>query len=88
MDENDETKELLEKAIDEVVAKQLDLGIDIITDGEMERGNYFLHFVKHIKGMNPENLAEKVIRDGKLQIQLYLYASLIFILRIILKRSL
>ena len=35
-------------------------------DGEMERGNYFLHFVKHIKGMNPENLAEKVIRDGKL----------------------
>ena len=41
------------------------LGIDIVTDGEMERGNYFLHFVRKIKGMNPDKLVDKKIRDGK-----------------------
>lgn len=57
---------LIEKAIDEVVAKQLDLGIDIITDGEMAREAYFLHFVRQIKGMDADNLIDKTIRNGKL----------------------
>jgi len=57
-------EEILNKAIDEVVAKQLDLGIDIINDGELAREAYFLHFVRKIKGMNADNLVDKTIRNG------------------------
>ena len=55
---------MLDKAIDEVVAKQLDIGIDVVTDGEMSREAYFLHFVRNIKGMDPNNLVHKKIRNG------------------------
>ena len=57
-------EDLLVKAIDEVVAKQLDIGIDVITDGEMSREAYFLHFVRQIQGMNADNLVDKKIRNG------------------------
>ena len=43
--------DVLNKAIDEVVAKQLDLGVDIVNDGELPRENYFLHFVRKIERM-------------------------------------
>ncbi len=33
----DNLEDLIEKAVDEVVAKQLDLGIDVVTDGKSER---------------------------------------------------
>ena len=56
---------LIEKAIDEVVAKQLDLGIDIVTDGEMPRETYFLHFVRNIKGIDADHVVDKTIRNGK-----------------------
>ena len=59
---------MLVKAIDEVVAKQLDIGIDVITDGEMSREAYFLHFVRQIQGMNADNLVDKKIRNGKLNL--------------------
>ncbi len=62
----DNLEELIEQAVDEVVAKQLDLGIDVITDGEMERETYFLHFVRQIKGMDTDNLVTKSIRDGNI----------------------
>ena len=58
--------------IDEVVAKQLDLGIDIVNDGEIARETYFSHFVKRIKGMNPDNVVDKKIRNGEL-IMYYLF---------------
>ena len=58
-------QDLLEKAIDEVVGKQLDIGIDVITDGEMSREAYFLHFVRQIQGMDADNLVDKTIRNGK-----------------------
>ena len=61
-------EDLLAKAIDEVVAKQLDIGIDVITDGEMSREAYFLHFVRQIQGMNADNLVDKKIRNGKLNL--------------------
>jgi methionine synthase II (cobalamin-independent) len=53
------------KAVDEVVTKQLDLGIAVITDGEMERETYFLHFVRRIKGVDTEKLVKKSIRNGE-----------------------
>jgi len=63
-DEPQTSEEILQKAIDEVVAKQLDLGIDIVNDGEIARETYFSHFVKRIKGMNPDNVVDKKIRNG------------------------
>ena len=63
---HDANAEALEKAIDEVVAKQLDLGIDVVNDGELPRENYFLHFVRKIKGIDADNLVAKTVRNGKL----------------------
>ena len=65
-DEPETSEEILQKAIDEVVAKQLDLGLDIVNDGEIARETYFSHFVKRIKGMNPDNVVDKKIRNGEL----------------------
>ena len=62
---HDANAEALEKAIDEVVAKQLDLGIDVVNDGELPRENYFLHFVRKIKGIDADNLVAKTVRNGK-----------------------
>ena len=62
----EKNQELLDKAIDEVVAKQLDIGVDVVTDGEMSREAYFLHFVRKIKGMDSDNLVHKKIRNGKI----------------------
>ena len=67
-DEPETSEEILQKAIDEVVAKQLDLGIDIVNDGEIARETYFSHFVKRIKGMNPDNVVDKKIRNGELHL--------------------
>ena len=58
-------EELVEKAVDEVVSKQLDIGINVITDGEVERDAYFLHFVRNVSGVDTKNFVTKIIRDGK-----------------------
>ena len=47
------------------MAKQLDLGIDVVNDGELPRENYFLHFVRKIKGIDADNLVAKTVRNGK-----------------------
>ena len=44
----------------------LDLGIDVVNDGELPRENYFLHFVRKIKGIDADNLVAKTVRNGKL----------------------
>ena len=46
------------------MAKQLDLGIDVVNDGELPRENYFLHFVRKIKGIDADNLVAKTVRNG------------------------
>ena len=66
---HDANAEALEKAIDEVVAKQLDLGIDVVNDGELPRENYFLHFVRKIKGIDADNLVAKTVRNGKFYVK-------------------
>ena len=43
----------------------LDLGIDVVNDGELPRENYFLHFVRKIKGIDADNLVAKTVRNGK-----------------------
>ena len=66
---HDANAEALEKAIDEVVAKQLDLGIDVVNDGELPRENYFLHFVRKIKGIDADNLVRKQLNDLQDQVK-------------------
>ena len=55
---------MIEKAREEVIKKQLDLGLDVITDGEIERDNYIFHCARNFKGINMENVITKTIRDG------------------------
>ena len=58
----------MERAIREVVEKQIDIGLDVITDGEMPRENYYLHFCRHLEGIDTNNLEVKTMRSGELQI--------------------
>lgn len=51
--------------VKEVVEKQVNLGLDIVTDGEVGRENYFLHFVRNgVVGIDLKVLSDKVMRDG------------------------
>ena len=54
----------IKKARDVVIKKQLDLGLDVITDGEIERENYIFHCARNLKGINMESISTKTIRDG------------------------
>ena len=60
-----ELEQMVEKAREEVIKKQLDLGLNVITDGEIERDNYIFHCARNFKGINMENVIKKTIRDGK-----------------------
>ena len=47
--------------VKEVVEKQVNLGLDIVTDGEVGRENYFLHFVRNgVVGIDLKVLSDKV----------------------------
>jgi len=56
--------ELLGKAINEVIGEQVKLGIDVITDGEIVRECYYMHIFRHIRGIDMDNLAKKIMRSG------------------------
>ncbi|MEX1254714.1 MAG: methionine synthase [Dehalococcoidia bacterium] len=47
----DELQELERKATREVIALQEELGIDILVDGEMARGDMVVYFAEHLQGM-------------------------------------
>ena len=54
----------VERAVREVLKVQIDLGLDVITDGEINRENYVSHFCKQLRGINHDNLQLKTMRDG------------------------
>jgi len=54
----------VERAIDDVIKIQSDIGIDIITDGEISRENYIYSFCRTLKGIDFNKLTPKVLRDG------------------------
>jgi len=62
--DSEELEQMIEKAREEVIKKQLDLGLDVITDGEIERDNYIFHCARNFKGINMEEVITKTIRDG------------------------
>lgn len=59
-----ETEELIRKATIEIVDLQKEAGLDVITDGELRRESYILHFCRALKGFDFHNLFSKICRDG------------------------
>ena len=53
---------ILDRATQEVVREQVELGIDIPTDGEIRRENYIHYHCRHLKGVDFEALSEKQMR--------------------------
>jgi 5-methyltetrahydropteroyltriglutamate--homocysteine methyltransferase len=54
--------EILDRATREVVAEQIELGIDIPTDGEIRRENFIHYHCRHLVGIDFEVLTEKQTR--------------------------
>ena len=59
-----ELEEMVAKARKEVIERQVNLGLDVITDGEIERDNYIFHCARNFKGINMDSVTTKIIRDG------------------------
>ena len=62
--ESAEAKELLDRATAEVIADQIECGIDVPTDGEVRRDNYVHYQCRHFDGFDFVNLTERVLRNG------------------------
>ena len=57
------TEQVVQDKVREVVKVQEDLGLDVITDGEVPRENYYLHFIRNgVRGIDLEVLSDKVQR--------------------------
>ena len=55
-------EEVLDRATREAVAEQVDLGIDIPTDGEIRRENFVHYHCRHLAGIDFEKLSERRMR--------------------------
>jgi 5-methyltetrahydropteroyltriglutamate--homocysteine methyltransferase len=66
----DRTEALFVRAAAEVIADQIDCGIDIPTDGEVRRENYIHYHCHHFNGIDFENLTQTLARDGATHMQL------------------
>lgn len=60
----EETEKLVLKATSEILKLQNELGIDVVTDGEMRRENYVYYFCRQLNGFDFDNLMETACRDG------------------------
>ncbi|MEM7191076.1 MAG: cobalamin-independent methionine synthase II family protein [Pseudomonadota bacterium] len=68
--QSDDAQTLMDRATAEVVAEQLECGIDVPTDGEVRRENYVHYQCRHFDGFDFENLTERVLRNGAYQVEL------------------
>ncbi len=59
-----DAEQILQRGIKQVIADQLDCGIDIPTDGEVRRENYIHYHCRHLKGFDFNKLTAKVLRNG------------------------
>lgn len=59
-----EAEELFRKAAAEVIADQVEAGIDIPTDGEVRRENYIHYHCRHLNGFDFDKLETRVLRNG------------------------
>ena len=60
----DNIEEILDRGTQEVVNDQVNVGVDIPTDGEVRRENYIHYHCRHIDGIDFSGLAKKVSRQG------------------------
>ncbi len=56
---------LLDKATREVIREQVQLGIDIPSDGEVRRENYIHYHCRYLEGFDFVHLTRKAMRDGQ-----------------------
>lgn len=56
--------QILDRATVEVVRDQVNVGIDIPTDGEVRRENYIHYQCRNFGGIDFQNLSHKVLRNG------------------------
>ena len=66
----EEAESLFVKAAAEVIAEQIECGIDIPTDGEVRRENYIHYHCRHFNGIDFDNLTSVLARDGAATMQL------------------
>ena len=59
-----EAEALFSRAAQEVIADQVEAGIDVVTDGEVRRENYIHYHCRHLVGFDFANPVEKDARDG------------------------
>jgi len=52
------------RGIKEILQEQDAIGVDILTDGEVRRGNYIHYHCRHLKGISFDKLTKKVCRNG------------------------
>lgn len=57
-----EKEDIFKRAINEIVELLTEVGIDVITDGEIRRENYIHYFCRRLKGFDFHNLCAKAIR--------------------------
>lgn len=60
----DNIEEILDRGTREVVNDQVNVGVDIPTDGEVRRENYIHYHCRHIDGIDFSDLTQKVSRQG------------------------
>ena len=66
----DEAESLFVRAAAEVIADQIECGIDIPTDGEVRRENYIHYHCRHLNGIDFDNLTRTLARDGATHMEL------------------
>ena len=59
-----DSQETLDRATHEVVHDQVTIGIDIPTDGEIEREHYIYYHCRHLDGIDFSRLTKKEMRNG------------------------
>ena len=57
-----EKEEVFKRAIKEIVELFTEVGVDVITDGEVRRENYTHYFCRGLKGFDFHNLCAKAVR--------------------------
>ena len=66
----DAAETLFVRAAGEVIADQVEAGVDIPTDGEVRRENYIHYHCRHLDGFDFHDLTNRVLRDGAYEAEL------------------
>jgi 5-methyltetrahydropteroyltriglutamate--homocysteine methyltransferase len=61
--QGDRLQEILDRATIQIVREQVELGVDILTDGEIRRENFVHYHCRHLPGIDFETLSERQIRE-------------------------